>query len=287
MKLMANLNVKSIVTAARTNRLTSALGRPLMSFYMGVNYGREIKLAKNMKTLSLNDAREFLTGQNLISSGQTMPSLAEEWSHHVQNLFNSDESEQFYLKWKGSIGASNIAANIADQFRRPYLLHSMIGLLEGTKTLLDFGCGTGAVVLSWQKNFSSSTEVFLADVDNLSRDFTRFYAVKHPKLPIRFVDLDLNSIPDGSIDAILCIHVLEHLRNPSEIFKLLDKKIKNGGLVFLEAPWGGHPEHLAEAPIDWEKNGGKELLKKQYRHIKTMNPFLSFSGIYRKTESLA
>ncbi len=56
-----------------------------------------------------------------------------------------------------------------------------------------------------------------------------------------FFQLDLtklqyDSIPDDSYDVIIMSHVIEHLYNGDEVLPLLFKKLKPGGLFYIEFP---------------------------------------------------
>jgi SAM-dependent methyltransferase len=54
------------------------------------------------------------------------------------------------------------------------------------------------------------------------------------------VDLDdanaLDAIPDDYFDAVICSHVLEHLKEPEGVVRKLSHKVGRGGLIFVEAP---------------------------------------------------
>ena len=91
--------------------------------------------------------------------------------------------------------------------------------------------------------------------------------------------------PGGvSFDLIICVDVLEHLKNPSEVFiKKIDPKLRKGGVLLLTAPWGGgHITHLEEAPADWHRSGAK-VLADRYRRKFIIEP-IDVSGIYLKTK---
>lgn len=48
--------------------------------------------------------------------------------------------------------------------------------------------------------------------------------------------LDFSAIPDDYFDAILMVHVIEHLHNGDEVVKGLLKKLKMGGYFYIEYP---------------------------------------------------
>ena len=261
------------------------LAKKLITYYLKRKWPDGAEWVDQIQPIFLNEAREFLSKQGLLRKDQSMEDLAQMWPSYVANLFNPSVSDEFYLAWTEDIGASNIAANIFDQFSRPYVASGLIrtfGKHYFTGTLLDYGCGTAAISLSWQRGIANHSRLLLSDVENLSREFLRYYINKHLNYKIKLVALDLEKIQSHTIDAILCIHVLEHLPNPSDVFRLIDRKLKNRGILILEAPWGGHPEHLREAPIEWKENGGQKLLKMNYKPIMKMNRIFSVSGVYAK-----
>jgi predicted SAM-dependent methyltransferase len=45
-------------------------------------------------------------------------------------------------------------------------------------------------------------------------------------------------LPDGSVDVVLCTEVLEHVPEPIEVLRELDRLLKPGGRMFLTAPLG-------------------------------------------------
>jgi 2-polyprenyl-3-methyl-5-hydroxy-6-metoxy-1,4-benzoquinol methylase len=234
----------------------------------------------------LKDAAFFLRDRGLISESDTLDSLFKRWPQFVREDYNPERPDDFYSSWTGKRGASNIIANIVDQFGREYFVAAMAAFFAPpysySGTILDFGSGTAAVSLPWHWSFAPHARLLLADVENLPREFVRHEATQHPECKVEFIDISLKEAPDHSIDIAFCIDVLEHLPNPSEVFFNLHRKLKSGGLLFIQAPWGGHPEHLDCAPIDWENNGGAQRIKSEYNHLLQMNDAVSLSGVYLK-----
>ncbi len=238
------------------------------------------------KECYIEEAEEFLRERKLLHDEENLRTLSRKWESYVAKNFDRKSPESFYEKWTGEIGASNIAANILDQFSRNYVFAAlkMIFAQENTYSgsILDFGCGTAAVSVTWQRLFAPSSTLILADVNNLAREFLQFQQLRYPQYRLRLSSITLNEIPDSAVDIVLCIDVLEHLRFPSNTFKTIAKKIKPAGYLIIQAPWLGHPEHLEEAPIDWENGGGKSLLEEKFLRIAQMNPAVCLSGIYVK-----
>lgn len=48
--------------------------------------------------------------------------------------------------------------------------------------------------------------------------------------------LDFSSLPDNYFDAIMLVHVIEHLHNGDEVLKGLTAKLKKGGAMYVEYP---------------------------------------------------
>lgn len=234
----------------------------------------------------LDDAEAYLRTRGLIPEGETRESLAGHWREYIRQYYDPARPAAFYASWQGTVGAANVFVNIADQFGRTYVVNALQPFFAApygfTGTILDFGCGTAAISLNWQWSFAPRATLLLADVENLPMEFVRHAIAQHPECRSLVHNVLLEGIPDHSVDLALCIDVLEHLPHPSETFALLHRKLRNSAILLLQAPWGGHPEHLPEAPIDWRDNGGAQLLREQYNQLAPMTPGTDPSGIYLK-----
>jgi SAM-dependent methyltransferase len=99
--------------------------------------------------------------------------------------------------------------------------------------LLDVGCGWNAA----QKLLRYFPSCNYHGIDhavsgNTDRDYGHM---------AKYYDLDLDqqslaSIPDGFFDVIIMSHVIEHLRKGLDIVAELPKKLKPGGVVYIETP---------------------------------------------------
>jgi SAM-dependent methyltransferase len=70
------------------------------------------------------------------------------------------------------------------------------------------------------------------DYNNSENDFGQMKAFYEMDL----TRLEFGSIPDDYFDAVLMVHVIEHLYNGDEVIKGLLKKIKKGGYLYVEYP---------------------------------------------------
>ena len=209
--------------------------------------------------------------------------LARAWPELSRALWERTTPKTFYRSWDGEVGASGLAANVVGQLSRPYVAAAFIRHLRGFRgRILDFGCGTATLSLAWQRDFAPNAHLYLADVNNLARRFVKWRLDKCPSRHVEMVATDLQVIPDGELDVLVCLDVLEHLPNPSEVFIAIERKLKHGGLLFIQAPWGGGFEHLAEAPIDWGKKGGAERLTLAFHRLSRLKPWGDLSGVFAK-----
>ncbi len=241
---------------------------------------------KEARRLYLEEAARFLHERALVPPGQTLQNLLDEWPSIIKRHFNPSEPDAFYRSWNGAVGASNLIVNIVDQFGRAIIVSALDAVFASPYGFrgawLDYGCGTAAISLNWQRAYAPHSILYLADVENLPREFVRHSVACRPECDVRLVDIDLEAIPDGSLDFVMSIDVLEHLPTPSATYTKVHRKLRSGGMALLQAPWGNHPEHLDEAPIDWANNGGARLLETKYIKVAHVNPDVEFSGLYWK-----
>jgi SAM-dependent methyltransferase len=112
-------------------------------------------------------------------------------------------------------------------------LRRELGDLAG-KRLGDFGCGYHATFArSVLDEVASAVLVDVALADDLKAD-RRVTAIEG-QLPAA-----LAAVPDGSLDAVLCVSVLEHLSEPLEALRELRRATASGGVCLINVPsWRG------------------------------------------------
>lgn len=109
--------------------------------------------------------------------------------------------------------------------------------IRGRKNLhiLDFGCGVGAVSLFLAKCGHKVTGVDVSDkaikIANKSAkllkiDRLKFYTLKSGK----------KKINNKKFDLIICIEVIEHIKEDLELLIFLTKRLKKGGIFIISTP---------------------------------------------------
>ena len=88
--------------------------------------------------------------------------------------------------------------------------------LAGRKTIVEFGAGAG-----FSKEFLDCPNLMLTDL------------VKWPWIDM-VVDALNPPFDDGSIDAIICSHMIHHLSSPVRFFNIVRSKLKAGGILLIQ-----------------------------------------------------
>lgn len=108
------------------------------------------------------------------------------------------------------------------------------------KTVLDFGCGTGHLL----KRLSKTNRAIGYDQSTTALALARSNAPG-----AELVDV-LDTLQPGSLDAIVSLHVLEHIHEPGQTLCLLKRLLRPGGKIFVVVPEYGGRGHRLKAD-DW------------------------------------
>lgn len=111
-------------------------------------------------------------------------------------------------------------------------IHKVFGAREFM--LLDIGAGN--------KSASKTTQLFPGcryfglDLDKSYNNDPKEFSLMKEFYEMDLTKLNYSSIPDSKFDAILIVHVIEHLFNGDEVLKALLSKLKPGGYMYVEYP---------------------------------------------------
>lgn len=102
-------------------------------------------------------------------------------------------------------------------------------LRGGERVVLDVGCGSGGHCRLLQRLYPGHR---YSEVDRVAPE------PPAPGIEFRTVDLDTEALPFPAdhFDAILCTHVIEHLRHPWRLGAEFHRVLKPGGRLYLETP---------------------------------------------------
>ena len=112
--------------------------------------------------------------------------------------------------------------------------------LKNSKTILDYGCGTGPSIdlFLGNKNPGNYQIVGVDIAENSIKQarkkypLYKFYTIRNNKVP---------QVKNNSIDAVIMAHILHHSHNHSDIFKEIHSKLKNGGRFLIMDLSSGNP----------------------------------------------
>lgn len=124
-------------------------------------------------------------------------------------------------------------------FHPQWLLPQRIPPSGLTGVVLDIGAGD-----RWLEPHLQDGVAYIAlDYPPTGRDLYR----AHPDI---FADAARLPIADGSIDAVICLEVIEHVRNPRAMLDEIARVLRQGGRLCLSMPFL-YPIH--DAPFDFQR----------------------------------
>jgi SAM-dependent methyltransferase len=101
---------------------------------------------------------------------------------------------------------------------------------ETTKTLLDLGCGCGSLAAAAKEQTGCRAVGVTSDPEECRLAVTRLDHVECADLE----EYDPANL--GTFDCVVCCHVLEHLRNPDRVLRLVKQCLAHDGVLIVALP---------------------------------------------------
>lgn len=246
------------------------------------------KQAKTFADLRIECLRSLEVAVNDCSSFFNMShdefwDSVDTWEKMERGLFeNAPTVLDFYQQWRGVAARKNVCANIVNQMLDPRLYSICAYYAERADSAADFGCGTGTLSLSLLLNGHVGGDLLLLDVPNDVRRFIDFRCDRHNLNRVSFENV-LDFTPrDKQVDLVICIDVLEHLENSSEVFcENIFPLLRTGGFLILRAPWRGQLTHIDGAADNFYAEGGRRFLARNFQEVFRFGS-KDISCVYRK-----
>ena len=103
-------------------------------------------------------------------------------------------------------------------------------------TILEVGCSSGYMLKDLREQFPSAK---LIGVDYLYKALERLSA-SLKGIPLVQGDVTQDTIPEKSVDAIVFLNVLEHVKDDALALEKLYKTLRPGGILIIEVPAMSH-----------------------------------------------
>ncbi|HPA25343.1 MAG TPA: class I SAM-dependent methyltransferase [bacterium] len=137
-------------------------------------------------------------------------------------FFKNNQEQRQYVK--------NKLSKLYPNFKTggDYFVDFLSGHLEQNSLIVDAGCGEGGDIMSKYQGRVSS--IIGLDIDSESLE-------KNQNVDQKIVaNLEQISLEDNTIDIVVAIFVLEHLKNPLEVFKEIRRVLKKDGVLIFLTP---------------------------------------------------
>jgi cyclopropane fatty-acyl-phospholipid synthase-like methyltransferase len=142
---------------------------------------------------------------------------------YVSELYNE---AQFEIVKKSMLSTYQYRKKTFGKERYEYCI-KRLKLNEDKISVLDIGCGVGYFLsVLKEKNIHSMG----LEVDAFQVDFCKSNG-------LNVTDSDVSNLDEKKFDLIVMFDVLEHLTNPTEMFRSLSSKLKDGGRIVAYTPF--------------------------------------------------
>ena len=107
---------------------------------------------------------------------------------------------------------------------------------QSSPVILEVGCSSGFMLRSLLAHFPNA---FVMGSDVVGEPLQKL-AASLPHLPLFRFDLTHCPLPDNSIDVVILLNVLEHIKNDEAAMRQVYRILKPGGVAIIEAPASPH-----------------------------------------------
>jgi len=250
-----------------------------IKFKLGIiDYPKDFrKMIFKSYSYALKDAEEYMD----INIKQFYEYSAE-WPTIEKKLFQKNNLSNFYQSWNNKESYYNICCNIINQHIEISNFNVIASHFTKEGKYIDYGCGTGSLSIGLFLENRLRGKLILLDVPNDVNKFVKYRIKKnHLEKCVQFSNV-LNYFKPDSADGIICIDVLEHLENSSEIFiNKIHPLLKVGSFIYLRAPWRGQLTHIDKAADNFYLKGGRSFLAEKYVEVYRSSS-MDISCVYKK-----
>jgi 2-polyprenyl-3-methyl-5-hydroxy-6-metoxy-1,4-benzoquinol methylase len=211
---------------------------------MTVDYGERWRAALAPRTGDISreltmEAAEHLgiaveDAERRVASSHT--EFPDEWQRLVSDPKDPEQVVRFYNESRSEL-FEQIAWHATDTVHhRSPVCAELASSLPG-RDFLDYGSGIGSNALVFGL---AGFKVTLADVADPLRNFARWRCERRG-IPVRTIDLKVQTLEQERYDVITCFDVLEHVSDPLAALARIRNALRPGGILFLYAPVGYDP----------------------------------------------
>lgn len=185
------------------------------------------------------------------------------------------ESKEYISHHQDSSSLKEKLYKFLQRFNLNYKRNILVKFLPRDSKILDYGCGAGEFLKFIEEDYHTLGFEPNSDAREAARQ----------KVQKTEIISDINSVKDGSLDAITLWHVFEHIDNQEDILNLFYNKLKNNGLMIIAVPnpssddarrykefWAAYdvPRHI----YHFERTGMVKLMNNENWQIKNIKPLL-------------
>ncbi len=141
-------------------------------------------------------------------------------------------------------------------------------------TVLDAGCGTGALAQAWLKTNQPHSALHLLDSSDEMLTQARSNLASVPNTTFHQDTLGCTSIPKNHCDLLLSAHVIEHLDTPQDGLSWFASRLRKGGQIALSIS----KPHWCTALVRW-RWGHKAFTPLQVHTLLTATGFANIQTV--------